>query len=565
MSEAKPYLPDLMPTGVPGLDQLLEGGILRGNSLLLEGPPGSGKSTLALHMLHEGAVRYQEPGLIISFDEFPKQIYQECASRGLDLETLERSGLLRVLWTPPQRILEGFTGKNDLLDTVVREMKIQRIVIDSVTHFKRVAQSDAHLREVLGQILSYLKLRGINSILIKELERNDEQIIAFEEYLVDASMRVYNEPSPNHGENHRFLEIRKTRGQAHISGRHRFELSRIGLAVFPHLRPVDVRSRLGEPGEPARERVDFGVAGLDQMLCGGLWKGSFNLLSGYPGTGKSVLANHFVNTGLAQGQVCLLVTLDSSPRRILAQADALGMHWSDAIASNQLRILPFQPIGLSADTMLNVLLEVVATLRPARFVFDSINDLAKVEEEGNTVSDVVLLLQALLEAAGATSLLLHASEEMGGPAGAAEYDFSYLSASVIQLSMAESESELRRFAMVRKHTGSNHAKELRELTIDDAGVHIDRKATGLSGILRGQTRGALSNVALEVIPVLDQISGLLRDLLEEEDGLTPRRKGEIRDVRAGFGLLDVILREHFGITQIAEETRSIAEHQTPPE
>lgn len=563
MTPLEPAPLELMPTGVPGLDSLLKGGLVRGNSLLLEGPPGSGKSTLALHTLYEGALQYGEPGLIISFDEFPRQIYQECHSRGLDIESLEQKGLLRVLWTAPKRILEGFTGKNDLLDSIVRQMKIRRLVIDSVTHFKRVAESDAHLREVLGQILSYLKLRGINSVLIKELERNDDVMIAFEEYLVDASVRVYNESSIHQGAGHRLLEIRKTRGQPHISGRHRFELRREGVTVFPHLRPEDVRARFDGSQAPERTRVRFGVAGLDQMLHGGLWKGSFNLLVGYPGTGKSVLAHHFVNTGLRSEENCLIVTLGNSAERLLSQARSLGMNWDEDVEADRLRVLQLEPIHLSADTMLNSILEAVSSFRPTRFVFDSLNDLGKVEQPG-ALNEIVLLLSVMLEASAATSLLLHTSNEMGGGSSDEIYDFSYISSAVIQLSMAETESELRRFASVRKHFGSGHAKELRELTIDEAGVHLDRKATGLTGILRGHALGARTNLAEEVVPVLDQLSALMRDLMEKDDVAESRLK-ELREARARLGFLDVALREHFGLTRLTEEAEDLIEERLSSE
>jgi circadian clock protein KaiC len=228
MTERNVSPPDLMRTGVPGLDHLLAGGLVRGNSLLVEGPPGSGKTTLAIRMIHEGIVQWNEPGLIITFEEFPRQIYREAMAYGVDLASLEEQGKLRVVWTPPQRILDGFQGRSDLVDTLIEQLGVRRLVIDSITHFKRVAHDEVRLREALAEILNSIKLRGINAILVKELERRDDRGIAFEEYLVDASLRVYNTPSAPGAENLRALEVRKTRGQPHVSGRHPFRLGSDG-------------------------------------------------------------------------------------------------------------------------------------------------------------------------------------------------------------------------------------------------------------------------------------------------------------------------------------------------
>lgn len=546
MTPMQTNLDKMMPTGMPGLDHLLHGGVIRGNSLLLEGPPGSGKSTFGVRMIYEGIVQYNEPGLIITFEEFPKQVYAESLAYGIDLAELERKGMMRVVWTPPVRILEGFTGKNDLIDKIVQEMGIKRIVIDSITHFKRVAHSEIELREVLAQIFNYLKLRNINAILVKELERMDDATIAFEEYLVDSSMRLYNAPSSYGGENIRYVEIRKTRGQGHISGKHPFAMKQDGIIVYPHLRPYDVKE--AEWSNVTNEgRHSTGIDGLDNMMDSGFLPGTLNMLSGYSGTGKSILAGHFIDEGLNNDAPCLIISINETPEDIIRNMKSVGMDWQQDYDSGKLIIMHFHPVGLIVEEMLNEMLHVIRTHTPQRMILDSVDSLWSAIRDEDQLRDFVMVLGCMLEASGTTSLLLHESRDMGGSDDDSK-DFAFIAKCVIQLSMAETEGELRRFVGIRKHAGSDHAKELRELVIDAEGAHVRNKVIGLSGILTGQTHGALSNVADEVIPSLEQITGALSDSLGNPDALPEPVRQKLTDARSQVGMLDVLLREHFGLT-----------------
>jgi circadian clock protein KaiC len=463
-----------MATGIVGLDHLLEGGLVRGNSLLVEGPPGSGKSTLAIRILHEGIVRYREPGLIITFEEFPRQLYHDCLQGGMDLQALERQGLLRVLWTPPAKILEGFSGKNDLVEKIVDSLGVRRLVIDSITHFKRVATSELELREVLARILSNLKVKGINALCIKELERIDDRTIAFEEYLVDASLRLHNQPVAS-GENVRMIEIRKTRGQGHVSGRHPFEMGLGGFRVYPRLRPVDVRRACPRlVTDTAPSRVSVGIDWIDDLLHGGLWKGSLNLVAGHPGTGKSVIAHHFLDAGLTRGEPGLMVTIRSTPEQVLAQAASLGMDWDLAQRAGVLRILDFHPAELCVEKMLDELIRAINQGRPERLVFDSIDDLRRALKDEDRVQDEVVLLASVFDSAGTTSLIMDERRPaQGAQRGGDISDYAHLARTVIQLFATTEGTQQRRFVAIGKHAGSDHCKELRGYLIDADGFRVE--------------------------------------------------------------------------------------------
>jgi circadian clock protein KaiC len=534
-----------MSTGVPGLDHLLEGGLVRGNSLLIEGPPGSGKSTLGVRIIAEGISRHDEPGLIITFEEFPRQLYQEALESGVDLRALEESGKLRVVWTPPSRILEGFAGKNDLIAKIVQELDVKRLLIDSITHFKRVAASEAALREVLATVLNNLKLRGINALLVKELERLDDRLIAFEEYLVDSSLRLYNAPTPGGGENLRFVEVRKTRGQGHVSGKHPFELGRRGISVYPRLRPADVRTLFAGWEAPQRARVTTGIPGLDDMLAGGPWSGSLNIVQGRPGTGKSVIAYHFLDQGVRAGEPGLLVSIRNTEDEILAQAESLGIDWRGPCESGQLRVIHAHPSGLCVEKMEDQILQCILSGRPQRLVFDSIEDLESALKDDDRVRDHVMVLASVFNAASTTTLMMSEVRQAAEMRG---HDYDYLGRCVVRLSLQEEAGRIRRFVGVKKFAGSDHAKDLREYVIDHRGFHVLEAVTPAAADVRGalpagcpvlespsclDTRGAP-----EMLRQLERLT----ECLWGQPGADPERLGA---ARAAVARLDELVRTHF--------------------
>ncbi len=199
----------------------------------------------------------------------------------------------------------------------------KRVLIDSVSHFRRITSDEVQLRELLLQILGQITRRGITVFLTKEIEQSDGAPISFEEYLVDASLRLYNLPSEGIGRNQRLLEVRKTRGHGHLTGRHPLRFTSEGMEVFP-LRGPSVGA-IPATIEPSHPRVSTGVRGLDYLMHGGLVQSSSTLLAGTAGAGKTTFALNFVRAGLEAGEPCLLVTLNESPARSAAALTAMGV------------------------------------------------------------------------------------------------------------------------------------------------------------------------------------------------------------------------------------------------
>ncbi|MCA9416735.1 MAG: hypothetical protein KC917_10705 [Candidatus Omnitrophica bacterium] len=542
-------LKEKMPTGVKGLDHLLSGGVNRNNSLLIEGPPGSGKSTFAIQMLYQGAKLFKEPGILVAFEEFPNQIYQEYADYGFDLAQMEKENLLRVIWTEPRKVLDGSTGKEDLIGRIIRDMGAKRLVIDSISHFKRVTNKESELREILHRILNNFKMQSVNAILVKEIDPGPGDSISFEEYAVDASIRLVNRLSGSTGENQRAIQIRKTRGQKHISGTHPFEFQRDGIQVFPHLRPVDIESLI-PPKQTSARKIPTGVPGLDSLIGGGFEEASVNLVVGYSGTGKTTLARRFLHSHLAQGLKALHLSFQEIEERFHRAAESFGLDLKPYRENGQFDFMHLSPVGLTPEKLLQDLTLRILKNKYDCMVIDSISDLKTSISNQETLREMTHLLVMLFRRAGITTLALNESTEISGNISLSGLDFAYLADSVIQLSLAEIDGKVHRFLAIMKMANTDHSKDLHEFLITSQGMELRAKATGLSGILTGHTAGRFEAVADQVLEPLDQSTRALAEVLASNQ-LSEQDRKKVISAREKLGIADIVLKEHFGLTDLS--------------
>ena len=157
-------------TGVPGLDEMLMGGFIPQTANLIEGAPGTGKSTLGMQFIHHGIVADDEPGLILTFEEFPQQYYRDAAAFGWDFKGLERDGRLRVVMTSPAVGAAGLAEVGGTIEQLVREIGARRILVDSLSHFERIGERPADLRRTAYGFINGLKREGLTAVLTRESE-----------------------------------------------------------------------------------------------------------------------------------------------------------------------------------------------------------------------------------------------------------------------------------------------------------------------------------------------------------------------------------------------------------
>ena len=159
---------DRVQTGIKGLDEMLFGGFLPQTANLVEGAPGTGKTTIGMQFIYNGITRFDQPGLIITFEEFPQQYYQDAAAFGWDFGQLEKEGRLKVIMTSPEVSQLDLESVGGMIETSVAQMGARRVLVDSITHFERLTQDPVELRALEYSFINGLKREGLTSLLTRE-------------------------------------------------------------------------------------------------------------------------------------------------------------------------------------------------------------------------------------------------------------------------------------------------------------------------------------------------------------------------------------------------------------
>ncbi|MBD3315478.1 MAG: ATPase [Chitinivibrionales bacterium] len=157
-----------VPTDIKVLDEMMHGGFIPGSANLVEGAPGTGKTTLAMQFIYNGIVNHNEPGLIITFEEFPQQYYHDALQFGWDLKKLEDEGKLKVVFSDPQTAIGEFEKIDGQFVSLIEEMDVKRVAVDSMTHFEALSMDEVELREIERNFVNYLKREGVTSVLLRE-------------------------------------------------------------------------------------------------------------------------------------------------------------------------------------------------------------------------------------------------------------------------------------------------------------------------------------------------------------------------------------------------------------
>jgi circadian clock protein KaiC len=468
------------PTGIGGLDQITRGGLPLGRVTLVAGGTGTGKTLLGLQFLVAGAREYGEPGVLLTFEESEAKVALNVRSLGFDLDELVRNGLLEVLsfQVDPGQIFA--TGQFDfealfaLLDDAIGRVGAKRVVLDTIEVLFGTFGDDATVRSELSRLTRWLEDRGVTAIVTGERGVKRLTRYSIEEYITDCVIVL--DHRVNEDISTRRLRVVKYRGSAHGTNEYPFLISASGLVVLPV-------TSIALDYEAPDERVSTGIARLDHMLGGGLFRGSTLMVSGTAGTGKTSISAHLVDSACARGEKVLLVLCEESPSQFLRNMQSIGFDLRPRIDEGLLRIWAARPSALGPETHLAMLARLIAERLPTVAVLDGVPDLAAGALAPEALSMLARQID-LLKARGITSMVtaLSPGDEINAARASSMVDAWLL------LRNVEANGERNRLMYVLKARGTAHSNQVREFVLTDHGVELVDVYVGTAGVLVGSAR-----------------------------------------------------------------------------
>jgi circadian clock protein KaiC len=469
--------------GVEGLDDILAGGLAPGHVYLLEGNPGTGKTTIALQFLLEGA-KAGETGLYITLSETEQELREGAASHGWVLN--DAIHVFELL--PPESLLDEerqqsllYSSDLELGETTkavfeaIERTKPVRIVLDSLSEIRLLAQSSLRYRRQILALKHYFAKQGATVLLLDDLttDTNDKTVHS----LAHGVIRL-EALTPTYGAERRRLRVIKYRGQRFRGGFHDFAIVEGGVQVFPRL--VSGEHKTGF----ARTVLTSGIGELDALLGGGLEKGSSTLLMGPAGAGKSLLTLQFIVSAVARGEKAALFLFDEELGLLLDRTRLMGIDLEAMCAAGNLFIEQVDAAELSPGEFTHRVRTKIDHHGVKTIVIDSLNGYqAAMPEEQFLVLHMHELLQ-YLNRQGASTFLLVAQHGLVGDMKS-PVDVTYLADTVILLRYFEAFGQVRRALSVIKKRFGSHENTIREIRVDSSGIAIGEPLTGFQGILRG--------------------------------------------------------------------------------
>lgn len=474
------------PTGINGFDEITNGGLPANRPTLVCGEAGAGKTLFSIEFIVRGILQFNEPGVILAFEEKAEDLETNVASLGFNLKKLQKDGLLWIDHVHVDRSEIEETGMYDLDGLFIRlahaidTIGAKRIMLDTIENLFGSFDNENILRAELRRLFSWLKNKGITTIITAEKGQGMLTRHGLEEYVSDCVIlldhRVQNQIST------RLLRVVKYRGSLHGTNEYPFLIDEEGITVLPV-------TSLQLDREVFSQRISCGIESLDAMLGGkGFFKGSSILISGTSGTGKTSIAACFADASCRRKEHCLYYAFEESPQQIIRNMKSIGIDLKKHIDEGLLHIQSARPTLYGLESHLVAIHKKVKQFKPRTVILDPITNLETIARLSEVKSMLMRLLD-FLQNEGITVLFTALVFDKDDAPQADEGISSLVDAWVLVRDL-EGNGERNRGIYIMKSRGMHHSNQVREFVITSKGIELVDVYLGPEGILVGSARKA---------------------------------------------------------------------------
>ncbi|WP_373044495.1 ATPase domain-containing protein [Vulgatibacter sp.] len=473
-----------MATGVPGLDEVLAGGLPAGRMYLVAGDPGAGKTTLGLQFLLEGRDR-GEACLYITLSETAAELRSSAASHGwsldgieiLDLQSGQGTGRADAHYTilHPAEVELG-----DTMRTIVErieELRPRRVCFDSLSEVRLLSRESLRFRREVLALKQALAPSGATVLLVDYRTRESRDIHI--ESLVHGIFELEHH-TIEFGSERRRISVRKLRGSEFRGGHHDYRIRKGGIAVFPRIIAAESRNDYTPQAFPS------GIAGLDELLGGGVGTGTSTMLLGPSGVGKSTLASTWALAAAERGERAVVYLFDEGPSTWVSRLRSLGLDPHRHLDSGRIVLSPVDPAEMSPGQFASLVQEQAVSHRARVVLIDSINGYLNAMPAAEFLGLHLHELLQMLNHHEVVTLLVLAQHGILGQGVRSPIELSYLADAVVLLRYFEAFGEVGKALSVVKKRHGPHERAIRELRLSTAGgIDVGGQLTAFQGVLAG--------------------------------------------------------------------------------
>jgi circadian clock protein KaiC len=453
---------DRMSTGNAEADHILGGGFPANSINIIMGHPGSGKTIFAEELIFHNAGEGRPVLYLTTLSEPMAKVVRYL--QGFEFFDEEKLGT-QVIYEDvgPQLAAEGAGALVPLLQKAIEELSPKIIVIDSFKAVHDLAPTVVERRQLVYEMTALLTAFGTTAFLLGEYTEDD--ILEYPEFAVaDGIVELSRLRLGNRDE--RFFRIYKLRGSTYLEGAHAFRITDSGLDIYPRL----VSPRMPAGYEPASERISTGVPGLDEMLHGGVWRGTTTLLAGPSGAGKTTIGLQFAAEGARLGEPTLYMNFQENPSQLVRTIGSLGVDLEEAQARG-LDLVYASPVELQIDSIIVDMFRRIQNRGIRRLVVDAVGDLASAATDPQRLHDYLYALVQHFAVSNVTSILNFETMGNNVEGKGIQNAMSYLSDNVLLLTV-DGEDRTRRRIRVLKTRGSGHDPQVRDVAISANGLSV---------------------------------------------------------------------------------------------